>query len=312
MRLSARSIHALYLNTEAGRAHQCLRTVFPFLQFSASNFCLERRNACVTVPRMSPTGPAPQFGTAEYASTSDTCKSCKQVISGEYYRINGALACSRCAREVQGQMPKDTHAAYVRGIIFGIGAAILGFVIYTGSVIISGLEIAYISLAVGFLIGKAMKMGSGGIGGRRYQIAAAALTYAAVSVAAIPIVFYHAHKSAPSRAARVQNGSAAPGAQQATPNLPAKQNSRGSSDSEDEEVDTPGAKPPLRVLQAVGRLVLLGLASPFLGLQDHPFHGLIGLVILFVGVRIAWQLTAGPSLQVIGPFEATSLPSAAS
>ena len=287
--------------------------MFPFLQFWARKFPLERRNACVTVPRMSPTGPTPQFGTAEYASTSDTCKSCKQVISGEYYRINGALACSRCAREVRAQMPKDTHAAYVRGTIFGIGAAILGFVIYAGFGIITGLEIAYISLAVGFLIGKAMKMGSGGIGGRRYQIAAAALTYAAVSVAAIPIALYHAHQPAPSRAARVQNGSSAPGAQQATPNSPTKQNSQGSSDSEDEEVDTPGAKPQMSVLQTVGRLLLLGLASPFLGLQD-PFHGLIGLVILFVGVRIAWQLTAGPSLQVIGPFEAaaTSLPSAAS
>jgi hypothetical protein len=287
--------------------------VFPFLQFVGRKFCLVRRNACVTVPRMSPSGPAPQFGTAEYASTSDTCKSCKQIISGEYYRINGALACSRCAQQLQSQMPKDTHAAYVRGIVFGIGAAILGLVIYAGFGIITGLEIAYISLAVGFLVGKAMNMGSGGIGGRRYQIAAAALTYAAVSVAAIPIALYHADKPAPSHAARVQNGSSAPDAQQATPNSPAKQNSQGSSDRDDEEVDNPGAKPKMSVVQVIGGLLLLGLASPFLGLQD-PFHGLIGLVILFVGIRIAWQLTAGPSLQVIGPFQgtATSLPSAAS
>jgi len=286
--------------------------VFPPLQFLARKFCLVRCNACVTVPRMSPTGPAPQFGTAEYASTSDTCKSCKQPISGEYYRINGALACRRCAQEVQSQMPKDTHAAYVRGIIFGIGAAILGLIIYAGFGIITGLEIGYISLAVGFLVGKAMKMGSSGIGGRRYQIAAAALTYAAVSVAAIPIALYHADKPARSHAARVENGSSAPGAQQATPNSPAKPDSETSADRDDEDADHPGAKPKMNLLKAIGGLLLLGLASPFLGLQD-PFHGLIGLVILFVGVRIAWQLTAGPSLQLIGPFQstATSLPSAA-
>jgi len=46
----------------------------------------------------------------------------------------------------------------------------------------------------------------------------------------------------------------------------------------------------------------MGLASPFLALQD-PFHGFIGLVILFVGIRIAWKLAAGTETQVFGPFE---------
>jgi hypothetical protein len=252
---------------------------------------------------MSPTGPAPQFGTAEYASTSDTCKSCKQPISGAYYRINGALACGRCAQQVQSQTPKDTHAAYVRGVVFGTGAAILGFALFAGFVIVSGISLGYISLAVGFLVGKAMKLGSGGIGGRRYQIAAAALTYAAVSMAAIPIYFHYAHKEKAERAAQTQSRPAAP-----------------QSDQQDDGVDnpplpqeTPGAKPKMNILAGLGLLALIGLASPFLELQS-PFHGLIGLVILFVGIRIAWQLTAGPSLEILGPFQndgAPSLPSAA-
>jgi hypothetical protein len=49
-------------------------------------------------------------------------------------------------------------------------------------------------------------------------------------------------------------------------------------------------------------LVLIGLASPFLELQD-PLHGMIGLVILFVGIRIAWQLAQGTSIQILGPFK---------
>jgi hypothetical protein len=48
-------------------------------------------------------------------------------------------------------------------------------------------------------------------------------------------------------------------------------------------------------------LAVLGLASPFLELQD-PFHGVIGLVILLVGIRIAWQLTAIPKIEILGPF----------
>src|SRR5277367_1482708 len=140
---------------------------------------------------MSSTGPTPQFKTAEYSSAGEICKSCKQPISGTYYRINGMLACGNCAEQVRQQSPKDTHSAFVRGIAFGIGAAILGFILFAGFVIVTGISLGYISLAVGFLVGKAMKLGSNGIGGRRYQIAAAALTYAAVSMAAIPIWIHY-------------------------------------------------------------------------------------------------------------------------
>ncbi|HME11357.1 MAG TPA: hypothetical protein VKF79_00750 [Candidatus Acidoferrum sp.] len=251
---------------------------------------------------MSPTGPAPQFGTAEYASTGDPCKSCKQPISGSYYRINGMLACERCAQQVQQQTPKDTHAAYVRAITFGVGAAILGCALFAGFVIVTGISIGYLALAVGWLIAKAVKMGSGGIGGRRYQIAAAALTYAAVSMAAVPIYLQAIIKDKQERAAHTAPKPTAPKA-----------------DSQDSGVDNPPLaqapvppKPKVNPWSALGLIVLLGLASPFLELQS-PFHGLIGLVILFVGIRIAWQLTAGPKLEIMGPFQDSSpgaLPSA--
>jgi hypothetical protein len=45
---------------------------------------------------------------------------------------------------------------------------------------------------------------------------------------------------------------------------------------------------------------LIGIASPFLDLQN-PTHGIIGLIILFVGLRFAWQFTAGRTLHVSGP-----------
>jgi len=204
---------------------------------------------------MSSTGPTPQFNTAEYSSSGEICKSCKQPISGSYYRINGMLACQRCAEQVRQHAPKDDHAAYVRAILFGIGAAILGFGLFAGFVIVTGISIGYLALAVGWLIAKAMKQGSGGAGGRRYQIVAAALTYAAVSIARIPIeLHYHPANLA------------------------------------------------INDLGDVGRIALLGLASPFLRLQQNAF-AVVGLVILFVGIRIAWQMTAEPARSVIGPFE---------
>ena len=135
----------------------------------------------------------PQFGTAEYKSASgpDRCQSCQQELSGAYFRINGLLACEKCTRQLQAQTPKDTHAAYVRGILFGVGGAIVGLILYSGFGIATGIRLGYIALAVGWLVGTAIKKGSSGIGGRRYQIAAVALTYAAVSLSAIPVGIYY-------------------------------------------------------------------------------------------------------------------------
>jgi hypothetical protein len=216
---------------------------------------------------MSPTGPEPQFSTAEYKSTGNTCKSCKQPISGNYYRINGIAACERCAQQLQSQMPKDSHAAYVRGIAFAVGGAILGFILFAGFVIVTGISLVYISLAVGFLVGKAMKMGSGGLGGRRYQVAAAALTYAAVSMAAIPISIYYMREN---------------GAKHAHLRTGTNKSSQAES-SDDGAVDNPpltdspsSPKPKTNFWSAVGFLALMGLASPFLELQS-PLHGIIGL-----------------------------------
>jgi len=43
----------------------------------------------------------------------------------------------------------------------------------------------------------------------------------------------------------------------------------------------------------MGKLIQLGLGAPFLELQNDPRNGIIGLVILFVGMRIAWRMTKG-------------------
>lgn len=247
------------------------------------------------------TDTTPQFGTAEYQATSgsDTCKSCKQALTGRYYRINGSLACDRCTEQLKAQLPKDSHSAFVRGIVFGVGGAILGLILYSGFGILTGIVIGYVSLAVGFIVGKAIKFGSGGIGGRRYQIAAALLTYAAVSMAAIPMGIAQAIKEKKiNPSVRVEQSPSAPA--QSEGNSPAA----GAATTQPAQQSPQSApKPRMNLGAALIGLAILGLTSPFLELQS-PFHGLIGLVILFVGIRIAWQFTAGVKVDIIGPFTA--------
>jgi hypothetical protein len=198
------------------------------------------------------------------------------------------MACEGCVQELQRRQPADSHAGYVRGILFGVGAAIVGMAGYAGFTILTGLYIGYVSLAVGWLVGKAIMLGSKGIGGRRYQIAAVILTYAAVSLAAVPIAISYQLK------AKSHSESVQPQQQQSA------------TEAENSQPEQAQPKPKLSFGAAILQLLVIGLASPFLELQD-PVHGIIGLVILLVGIRIAWQITTGSRrANIEGPYESSS------
>lgn len=261
------------------------------------------------------TNPTPQFGTAEFKGGPDRCQLCGQMLSTTYYRFGQNQACPQCAEKAKFEMPKDTHSAFVRGILFACGGALLGFIAYSTFAIVTGIVIGYLALLVGWLVAKAMMKGSGGIGGRRYQITAVMLTYAAVSMSAIPIGISQIVKQ---QAAKKKNlvQHVVPGqTQQPSANSPALQSPQASSADDLEDADEPAnsstptqpAKPEVSFGAAAVALLFAGLAYPFLALQD-PFHGIIGLVILGVGIRIAWQLTAGKSLDILGPFNRAAPP----
>jgi predicted lipid-binding transport protein (Tim44 family) len=244
----------------------------------------------------------PQFGTAEYKSTTggETCRACNQPITGEYYRVNGIQACAGCAEKVKQQAPKDTHAAFVRGMLFGVGGAIAGLIVYSAFGIITGIVIGYVSLAVGWLVAKAIKAGSKGIGGRRYQVAAVVLTYAAVSLSAIPMGIAQILKDKKDKIVT---------SQQPAQNAPTENDAAGSESSAGTgsapAAGAPTAKPRMSFGAAIGALLVAGLASPFLELADEP-GGIIGLIILLVGMNIAWKMTAAPKLEILGPFKASA------
>jgi hypothetical protein len=257
------------------------------------------------------TNPTPQFGTAEYSGTSgaDRCKSCNQSIGSQYYRVNGVLTCAYCGEQAKLRLPQDTHQAFVRSLVFGVGGAILGLILYSGFGILTGLVIGYLSLAVGFIVGKAMMKGSSGVGGRRYQIAALVLTYAAVSMSAIPIgISQYINQQKARKQGIVKHvppagiQSERPRQTDAAPSTVTPEESATEGDSSALEQDPPAQKSKQGFGSALAMLAFAGLASPFLELQD-PVHGAIGLIILFVGIRIAWKLTAGTKLDILGPFD---------
>ncbi|WP_263358241.1 hypothetical protein [Acidicapsa ligni] len=240
----------------------------------------------VTPPPAAPTD-APQFATAEYAHIPGTehCRICGNLVSGEYYRINSQMACATCAHQVQAASPIDSHAAYVRGLLLGIGAAIVGLIAYATFTIATGWYLGYIALGVGWFVAKAISKGSNGIGGRRFQITAVLLTYAAISMAAVPIGISYAIKHKTPTAAKSASENSLPG------------------DAQSNHISQ-APKHPINWASAIAQLALVGLASPFMELAN-PFHGVIGLFILFIGLRIARTMTAAKPLYVDGPYSMT-------
>jgi hypothetical protein len=199
----------------------------------------------------------PQFSTAEYARlTIERCRLCNTPLATEYYRVRGQSACADCAAAARsGQASAADNTVFSRAVLFGIAAAIAGLASYAAFTIATNFYIGYVALGVGYIIARAMKAGSGGLGGRRYQIIAVILTYLAIALAEIPIGLWQLHAKA-----------------------------------------TAG-----RLLVAGIQLLPIGLISPILEMRS-PVHGLINLVILYVGLRIAWRGTAATRATVEGPY----------
>jgi hypothetical protein len=238
--------------------------------------------------------PTPQFGTAEYATKpgGDRCQICQQPLSGTYYRVNAAVACPGCAERMRSGIATDKHAAYVRALTYGIGAAVAGLIGYALiAILLQGWVISYMSIGVGWLVGTAMMKGSNGVGGRRYQVAAALLTYAAVSMAAIPIWIHFADERKHQRHTQQQK-------------LEDEQRQLEQESGRRPAEERPAPRPPVSLGTWLGRVALIGLASPFIQLRGSPGWGAMGLLILFFGMRIAWRIAEGKPFGVYGPFAA--------
>ena len=146
-------------------------------------------------------------------------------------------------------------------------------------VLAMGVQIGIVALAVGWMVGKAIRNASYGIGGRPQQILAVALTYFAISTSFLPAVFFIGVKHA------VEQKSVAK--KQTTPAALPK---------------FKPVKPKLTFGKAVAGLLVLAAISPFLELTSSPVGGLISLFILFIGLQRAWAMTARHDILVTGPY----------
>lgn len=132
-----------------------------------------------------------QFERADFgaAPAAVTCTGCHQPIAGDYFDVNGRRFCAVCTAAIRQAHGDGAGAgAFPRALGAGIGAGAVGSALFYVVEKISGYQLSIIAIAVGFLVGRAVRWGTGGRGGLVYQILAVALTYVAIAFSWLPFV----------------------------------------------------------------------------------------------------------------------------
>lgn len=132
-----------------------------------------------------------QFERAEFgaAPAARNCTGCHQPIAGQYFDVNGQPFCEACTasiRRAHGDSPGG--AAFGRALGAGLVAGAIGSSLYYLVAKISGYQLSIIAIAVGFLVGRAVRWATGGRGGVIYQVLAVVLTYAAIAFSWVPFM----------------------------------------------------------------------------------------------------------------------------
>jgi hypothetical protein len=140
---------------------------------------------------MAETTPALQFDKAEFegAPQATVCGTCGQALVDTYYDIGGVVSCDACRRRAEAAWNEGSAIGrFLRAFVFGTLAALAGSAVYFGVLALTGYEVGYISILVGFMVGAAVKAGCRGRGGWLYQGLAMFLTYSSIVLSYIPLI----------------------------------------------------------------------------------------------------------------------------
>ena len=227
-----------------------------------------------------------QFDRAEPTGgpAGSTCAACRRPITGTYFEINGSVVCSSCRDGVIAQWTGGGSAgrfakALGLGLLAMVGCAIVWYAVLK----LTNSQWGILAVVVGLAVGTAVRKGSNGRGGWRYQALAIFLTYTAIVSSYVPFIIEG-----------MREGSAE-----------VASDSLVKAESEKAAV----VEPPSAGAFALGIVFLLGLlyATPFLaGLQNA-----IGILIIGFALYEAWKLNKKAELRITGPYQVGAGPTPA-
>ena len=200
------------------------------------------------------------------------CAACKRPLTQSYYTANRAIICDQCHGQFRaylagGSRFKRAFAATALGLLAGLAGAALWYAVRK----ITGYEIGLIAIAVGLMVGVAVRKGSKGRGGWFYQTLAIVLTYCCICAQYMPDIVeglmqkFREHHAAPAGPAKN------PAAGNAHDKAPAKNAPAEKPAPDDAAAPKPGVvKMTLAVACFLVIAFIISLALPFLAGVQKP------------------------------------------
>jgi hypothetical protein len=247
------------------------------------------------------------FERAEFAGAAGEqveCGVCQQAIVTEYWQSLGKVLCASCRELVQRSADEARRGATLgKAFLFGGLVAFgcgVGYAIFVG---VTHIQFALVTIGIGWAVGRAVQRVTRGFGGTRHQVLAVVLTYFATTMGYFPAVIKALGKGGDGTEQTVAST-----ASTSAPAPPAAPTATGTAQETTPPPATPAGRPPAAegpglaaslVIVAVVSMFLM-LAAPLLEVTGG-FSGVLGLLIIFFGLRTAWRVSRGLEASVTGP-----------
>lgn len=243
------------------------------------------------------------------ARVTRTCSACNESIQDAYHLVDGKVMCERCRNEAEAALQGGSAMmGFLRAAGLGLLASVVSAAVWYGVTKATGYQFGLIAIAVGLLVGFAVRFGSYNRGGWAYQLLAVFLTYLAIAGSNVPFIVEgmrdidgegthqkHARSSRQTLAQTTTNDlensalTIAPDANPAAPS-PSKVSGTRAGNAAAQEEDNQ----PMPLLFAWVFACGLAFISPFLG-------GIMGIVILGIALYEAWKINTRIKREITGP-----------
>lgn len=233
------------------------------------------------------------------------CGYCQRAIEDAYFEVNSQTACRTCRNEIEFSRNAGSPVGrFMKAVLYGgIGGAI-GAAIYYGVLAATGYEVGLVAIVVGLLVGVGVRIGSGGSGGRVYQVLAVVMTYVSIVSTYVPFIIEAMMSEEAQVVEGVEMDGAGAGAGVAASELPESVEYPSSAETAPDASADPTMAEAMSEGGAVVYVVaivlvgLIALAAPFLAGVEN----LIGILIIGFALYEAWRVNAYEPLAIEGPF----------
>ena len=230
-----------------------------------------------------------------------SCSACNGVIASSYYEAGGAVVCPPCKEAAELHASAGTGTGRLaRAALYGLGGAIAGAALYYAIVALTGYEVGLVAIAVGWMVGRAVQIGSAERGGRLYQGLAVLLTYLAIVSTYVPFIVGSVADDTTTVAEAPHDGGAESDGVTtgADAGLATAASTGGAATDVGGTQADAAAMDPVSVAAGLGLLLLIAMAAPFLA----GFENIIGIAIIGFALYQAWQMNARRRVVFTGPY----------